>query len=118
MRQIIVVVSTLALLFAVFAAGVGQADENDNSQELRESVTVAGVRQHQRALQARADANGGTRLSGTPGYDASVQYVVRRAKAAGYKVTLQPFDFLLVGDASPPVLERLSAPAQVFAERQ
>lgn len=116
MRRTIVVVSTLALAIGVFPVGAVHADENDNSEELRESVTVAGVRQHQRALQARADANGGTRLSGTPGYDASAQYVARRARAAGYTVTLQPFDFLLVGDASPPVLQRLTAPAQVFAD--
>src|SRR5688500_14892192 len=116
MRRTIVVVSIMALALGVFPAGVGQADENDNSEELRDSVTVAGVRKHQRALQAIADANGGTRLSGTPGYDASVQYVVRRAKRAGYKVTLQPFDFLLVGDASPPVLQRITSPAQNFAD--
>lgn len=116
MRRTLVVAGIMALALGVLPAGVGQADENDNSQELRESVTVAGVRQHQRALQAIADANGGTRLSGTPGYDASVQYVVRRAKRAGYKVTLQPFDFLLVGDASPPILQRITSPAQSFAD--
>lgn len=116
MRRTFVVVIIMALTLGVFPAGVGLADENDNSQELRESVRVAGVRQHQRALQARADANGGTRLSGTPGYDASVQYVARRARAAGYRVTLQPFDFLLVGDASPPILQRITPTAQTFAD--
>jgi Zn-dependent M28 family amino/carboxypeptidase len=116
MRRTIGAVSVLALAFGVFPAGAGQAAENDNSRDLRQSVTVEGVRQHQRALQNRADANGGTRLSGTPGYDASVQYVARRARAAGYTVTLQPFDFLLVGDASPPVLQRISPPAQSFAD--
>ena len=30
---------------------------------------------HERALQTIANANGGTRASGTPGYDASVAYV-------------------------------------------
>jgi hypothetical protein len=36
MRRTIVVVSIMALALGVFPAGVGQADENDNSQELRD----------------------------------------------------------------------------------
>ena len=34
---------------------------NDTQQKLLECVTLAGVREHQAALQAIADANGGTR---------------------------------------------------------
>ena len=41
---------------------------------LQECVTIEGVREHQAAFQAIADANGGTRAAGTPGYDASLQY--------------------------------------------
>jgi hypothetical protein len=35
---------------------------------------LEGVREHQAALQAIADANGSTRVSGSPGYDLSVDY--------------------------------------------
>ena len=52
-------------------------------------MTLEGVREHQAALQAIADANGGTRAAGTPGYDESVDYVVEQMTAAGYKVTLE-----------------------------
>lgn len=41
---------------------------------------------HLRALQKIADDNGGTRAALTPGYEASVEYVVRVLRAAGYDV--------------------------------
>lgn len=64
------------------------------SSNLLECVTLDGVRAHQAALQAIADAHGGTRAAGTPGYDASVAYVVSTLETAGYHVTLDPFDFV------------------------
>ena len=45
---------------------------NNTQAKLLECVTLDGVRAHQAALQAIADANGGNRVSGAPGYDASV----------------------------------------------
>ena len=54
---------------------------NDTHARLAECITLAGVREHQAALQAIADAHHGTRVSGSPGYDASVGYVVQRLRA-------------------------------------
>jgi hypothetical protein len=42
-----------------------------NTQRLRDGVTINGMLAHERAFQFIANANGGTRASGTPGYDAS-----------------------------------------------
>ena len=56
-------------------------------------MTVNGILQHERALQRIANQNGGTRASGTPGYDASARYVARKLRQAGYKVTVQEFTF-------------------------
>jgi hypothetical protein len=39
---------------------------------------------HEQALQNIANANGGTRASGTPGYAASVDYVADTLTDAGY----------------------------------
>ena len=47
-----------------------------NTRPLRNAVTVNGILQHERAFQRIANDNGGTRASGTPGYDASADYVV------------------------------------------
>ena len=67
---------------------------NNTYQKLPECIRVDQVRAHQAALQAIADANGGNRFSGRPGYDRSVDYVVGKLKAAGYDVTVQPFNYL------------------------
>ena len=84
---------------------------NNTHAKLLECVTLAGVREHQAALQAIADANGGTRASGTPGYDASVQYVVDRMTAAGYSVTLNAFPFIYV---PPSTLQQIAPIAATY----
>ncbi len=40
---------------------------NNTFDKLLECVTLEGVREHQAAFQAIADANNGTRVSGSPG---------------------------------------------------
>jgi Zn-dependent M28 family amino/carboxypeptidase len=60
---------------------------------LRNAVTVAGIMEHEAELQAIANANGGTRASGTPGYAASVDYVADLLTGAGYDVTVQNFTY-------------------------
>ena len=62
-------------------------------EELLECVTLEGVRRHLLAFQDIADANGGTRASGTPGYDASAEYVADEARRAGLDVTTQDVEF-------------------------
>ena len=66
---------------------------NNTYQKLLECVRLEGVREHQAALQAIADANGGTRAAATPGYEASVDYVVETLEAAGWSVDTPQFDF-------------------------
>ena len=91
---------------AVFAAGKSCENRvNNNHNKLLECVTLEGVREHQAALQAIADDNGGTRRSGTPGYDASVEYVADTLEAAGYDVTLNGFPFVFV---PTPTLQQLA----------
>ena len=100
------IAGALALAALAPAPGVGAAPIDTTA--LREAVTVEGVRAHQQALQDVADANGGTRASGTPGYDASALYVARQALAAGYTVTIQPFDFAFFQELAPAELEQIA----------
>ena len=58
---------------------------NNTFNKLLECVTLDGVRSHQAALQAIADANGGTRAAGTPGYDAERQLRGRQADRRGLR---------------------------------
>ncbi len=86
-----------------------KCNRNNNSvQKLLECVTLEGVMEHQRAFQEIADDNAGTRASGTPGYDASVDYVENRMRRAGYVVTVRPFDFYLWEEEGPSELQQVS----------
>jgi Zn-dependent M28 family amino/carboxypeptidase len=83
---------------------------NNTYDKLLECVSADGAYEHLAAFQAIADANGGIRTSGTPGYDASVDYVVERMETAGYDVTVQPFEFQAFIQLSPSILEQVSPP--------
>ena len=61
--------------------------------DLRAAVGPDGILEHVRRLQEIADANGGNRAAGTPGYDASARYVATELRRAGYDVTVQSFGF-------------------------
>ncbi len=94
----------IALILVLLSAFVVPVMASTTSEQLRRAVTLSGVRAHQAKLQSFADANGGTRTSGTPGYDASAQYVFDTLSAAGYKPTYQEFQFPFFQELSPSVL--------------
>jgi Zn-dependent M28 family amino/carboxypeptidase len=107
-RSLLAAVLATATGFALAAASPAGAAVPTDTSALRSAVTAAGILEHQQALQAIADANGGTRLAGTPGYDQSADYVAALLEAAGYVVTRQPFDFAFFQELAPPVFERVS----------
>jgi Zn-dependent M28 family amino/carboxypeptidase len=110
----IMIVFAAALIAApAVLAGSNACGNRDNNTfaKLLECVTLEGVREHQAAFQGIADANGGTRAANTPGYDASVQYVVERMTAAGYNVTLDEFPF----EFQPVALQQLAPIAATYA---
>jgi Zn-dependent M28 family amino/carboxypeptidase len=116
-RPLAAAAATLALLVAggITALGASAAPPtlncnsrvNSTSALLQQCVTLAGVREHQQALQDIADDNGGTRVSGSPGYDQSVDYVADRLTAAGWIVTRQAFEFQTFVSLSPSELEQV-----------
>ncbi len=85
-----------------------------NSAALRDAVTVAAIRAHQQELQKIADANGGTRVSGHPGYEASVRYVDQKLRDAGYQVVVQTFQFPVFEEKSPSEMARLSPGSRAY----
>lgn len=77
------------------------ADRNFNQiDKFLECVDGDAAMEHLQALQAIADANGGTRASGTPGYDASADYVADLLEDAGFIVERQEFSFSLFTENS------------------
>jgi Zn-dependent M28 family amino/carboxypeptidase len=83
-----------------------------DTTELQDAVTADAIMDHLAELQKIADNNGDTRASGTPGYDASVDYIEDLLVAAGYEVTRQDFLFNRFSELSEPVFEQVS-PNQV-----
>jgi Zn-dependent M28 family amino/carboxypeptidase len=82
-----------------------------NTKKLRKGVTTAGILEHMRTLQRLANANGGNRAATTPGYDAALDYVERRMKRAGYKVSRDEFPFATWEQVGPATLTREGQPA-------
>src|SRR3954469_17773323 len=111
-----------ALARAVVCAGLAilvlapsaMALDDVNTKRLRDAVTVSRILGHARALQQIANLNGGTRTSGTPGFQASVDYVRGRLEAAGYTVTEQAFTFPFFRNLEDPTLSEVSPTPQDF----
>ena len=104
--------AAVALIATVLAAPANAAPNNNTVRKLTQAVTPDGVLGHLEALQAVADANGGDRAAGRPGYAASVDYVVEQLEAAGYDATVQPFQFAYTEENSE--LVRLSPSPRTF----
>jgi Zn-dependent M28 family amino/carboxypeptidase len=93
----------LALASTGVLVGPAQADDGPDQREGRDRaisvekfakrVKVGEVFDHLDELQDIAEENDGTRASGTPGYDESVDYVVEELRDAGYDPVVQSFDF-------------------------
>ena len=110
MRRSLAALGALCASLALVPAA-GADRHMDGSESLQRHVRVGGMLEHMRAFQRIADAHGGRRASGTPGYDASADYVARRLRAAGLEVTRQAFDFRFFDELSDPVMTR-TAPTE------
>ena len=64
-----------------------------DSGRLRDAITSQALTGHLEALQQAADAHGGNRAAGTPGFTASADYVAGRLEQAGYRVQRQQFSY-------------------------
>lgn len=71
------------------------------SAALTKKVTVDAMFAHLRKLQDIADANDGTRAIGTPGYDASVDYVVEVLHGKGFDVSTPEFQTRVFDHGDP-----------------
>ena len=107
----LVIAALLPVQTASAAPGTACANRTNNTySKLLECVTLQGVREHQAQLQKIADNNDGpdypgTRAAGTEGYAASVDYVAGLLRDAGYRVTLDEFQFEFV---FPALLQQLT----------
>lgn len=95
----------------------GPAPDRELARRLAEQATGDGAFAHLQELQRIADAHGGNRAAGQPGYDASVEYVADRLREAGFRVETPSFPFdtftaeaqtLAVGGAPGPAVTALT----------
>jgi Zn-dependent M28 family amino/carboxypeptidase len=85
----------------------------DFASMLRQRVTVDAMMAHLTRLQEIADTHGGNRALGTPGYDASVDYVVNALRDKGFDVQTPDFDVRIpFADAPAVTVSGASIPAK------
>lgn len=110
-----------SMMVGVPAAGAS----SDPFADFQHNIGVNGMMKHLRKFQQFADASDirvatdpsiGTRLSGSSGYDMSVDYVAERAERAGYDVEIYEFEFEAWYPAGPSALERTAPTAQTYTE--
>jgi Zn-dependent M28 family amino/carboxypeptidase len=73
--------------------------------DLPAAITADGVLEHLEAFAQIAADNGGNRSVGTPGYDASAEYVRAQLEDAGYTASMQSFDVDVFVVNGPSTLE-------------
>jgi hypothetical protein len=103
--------SALVLTGLVAACSLGSgsrpappAAAPDLGRGLAAKVTADRMFAHLRGLQDIATANHGNRAEGTPGYDASVEYVAKTLRDRGFKVSTPQFDRLYAVSPGKPAL--------------
>jgi hypothetical protein len=96
--------AVMAIAVAALASCSSPESAPDLSHDVAGKVTADGMFAHLRKLREIADANGGSRAEGTPGYDASVDYVVQVLKDKGFDVQTPEFERLDRTEGGNPTL--------------
>ncbi|MCX5041946.1 M28 family peptidase [Aldersonia sp. NBC_00410] len=85
------VAGVLALLFALSGCSADQPEQGPAA--VADAIEVDALATHLDNLQRAADDHDGNRAAGTPGYDASVDYVAGALRDRGFDVQTPEFDF-------------------------
>ncbi|WP_393916346.1 M20/M25/M40 family metallo-hydrolase [Halostreptopolyspora alba] len=96
----------------VVATGLATAPAPANAHEaLPDLVTTDNILGHLENLQKISERNGGNRADGTPGHDASTDYVIDQLETAGYEPEKRTYEFDHWEEHSTPEFAR-TAPEQ------
>ncbi|TCO34552.1 aminopeptidase Y [Kribbella steppae] len=111
---------SLVAAFALVAvqqipAAAAAVPAEEYAKLLVKKVSGENVKKHMVALQTIASQNGGNRAAGTKGYDLSAEYVAQQLELAGYKVTLDPINFVEAWvENSPPILSQVTPTPKTY----
>ena len=115
MRRFALATLVVAAVSGVYAGAAGAANPN-NTTALQKAVKVSDILVHERALAGIAQRNGNTRASGTRGFEKSRDYVVDTLTKAGYKPTVQAFDFPFFSENTPSTFDRVSPNPHTYSD--
>lgn len=97
-RAVLATVTGAALALTCLGSTGAQADpghaaagHGSHAAAEAPDIPVAAVQEDLQQLQSIAEANGGNRAHGNPGYRASLDHLKEKLDAAGYKTTVQEF---------------------------
>jgi aminopeptidase S len=89
-RVLIIGAASTALAASLVGAGAAQAAKPESAAA--PDISVDSVQKDLKELQSVADANGGNRAHGEPGFKASIEFIKKKLDAAGFKTKVQEFD--------------------------
>lgn len=104
MTRVLLTLLILVLAGCSASRPAAPAAAPDPGRSLAAKVTADGMFVHLRALQQIANANKGNRAAGTPGYDASVDYVAKMLRDKGFVVSTPQFERLRNASEGKPTL--------------
>lgn len=117
-KRPVVAFVALGLVSILSAVSTSLVEATTNTKQLQDAVTVVGIRKHLEAFQKIANYNGGTRVSGLSGYNATAGYVASLMAAAGYGVIRQPFTFTYFQEKADPIFARKSPDPRVYTRNE
>ena len=116
LRRLTPILALLLLLSLTACEAEEEPPPPDEAAKLRSAVTAEGILEHARFFQEVAEANEGNRAAGTPGYEASAEYVAEELRQAGYSVEVQPFDVPYFEELLPAKLELVAPDERPYQE--
>ena len=104
MRSAAILAAVALALAGCSSAPPSTAPAADPARELASKVTIDGVYAHLRKLADIATANKNSRAEGTPGYQASVDYVAGMLRDKGFDVQTPEFERVALQQPGKPTL--------------
>ena len=116
LRRITPLLALLVLLSLTACEAEKEKPAPDEAEKLRSAVTPEAILGHARSFGEAAEANGGHRASGSPGYDASARYVADELRKVGYAVDVEPFEVPYYEELLPARLELVAPEGRPYQE--
>ena len=106
--------ATLTLAPAALADGGNPSPRDPDARRFVGNVSVPSILQHSVELEAIGKLNDDTREVFSPGYQESLDYVVKTLRSYGYNPKVTPFNFPFWEETQPPVLNQVSPTPKTY----